>query len=385
VAAIDPLPDVRTARRRFPATDDLAYFNTAATGLASRAVADALHTAVDDWTARGFDFVRGEEAAERSRAAVGRILGVDATDVALIPSVSTAAGMIAAQLGPAVPGQNVVIGEREYSSNHFPWRMLAHKGYDVHQVPFRNGGIEPDDVAPCVDGGTVVVAVSAVQTATGHRTDLGAIGALTRDVGAILFVDGAQLVGALPVGRDLAAIDVLATSDHKFLLHAGRGMGYCYLSPAVQHRITPVVPGWKAGRVPFESYFGPRMDLSPTASRFDHSISWVAAIGNEAALGVFDDFGIEAIGTRNRELTAYLTAALTDVGVVPVALPEVNRSTIVSVPLGADDGTRILAGLRERGIVASVRDGNLRLSVHLYNDEHDVARVVQALGELRRP
>jgi selenocysteine lyase/cysteine desulfurase len=23
----------------------------------------------------------------------------------------------------------------------------------------------------------------------------------------------------------------LATPDHKFLLHAGRGMGYCYLSP----------------------------------------------------------------------------------------------------------------------------------------------------------
>ena len=79
--------------------------------------------------------------------AVARLIGADAADIALIPSVSSAAGLVAAQFGPAEPGQNVVIGEREYSSNHFPWRQLAHKGYDVRQVPFRNGGLEPDDVA----------------------------------------------------------------------------------------------------------------------------------------------------------------------------------------------------------------------------------------------
>ena len=37
--------------------------------------------------------------------------------------------------------------QREYSSNHYPWRLLAGQGYDVRQVPFRNGGLEPADVA----------------------------------------------------------------------------------------------------------------------------------------------------------------------------------------------------------------------------------------------
>ena len=49
-------------------------------------------------------------------------------------------------------------------------------------------------------------------------------------------------------------------------------MGYCYLSRAVQDRFHPIGPGWKAGRAPFESFFGPTMDLSPTASRFDHLV-----------------------------------------------------------------------------------------------------------------
>jgi selenocysteine lyase/cysteine desulfurase len=300
----------------------------------------------------------------------------------LIMSVSAAAGLVAAQFGPASHGQNVVIGEREYSSNHYPWRQLMGKGYEVRQVPFRNGGLEPDDVELRVDRGTVLVAFSGVQTATGHRSEIGAISSIARREGAIVFVDGSQLVGALPVSEDLDGVDVLAVSDHKFLLHAGRGLGYCYLSREAQDRFVPINAGWKAARVPLESFFGPRMDLSATASRFDNSISWLAAIGNEAALSVFDLFGAEAIYERNRELAAILRASLFEVGWPPLDLPEVNRSSIVSVPLGGTEPTRVLAELRRRDIVCSARDGNLRLAIHFYNHEDDIARLASALREL---
>lgn len=380
VAAISPPSDVRTARERFPATDTLAYFNTAVVGLASRALAAAYHRAVDEWVESGFDYVRGEEAAERARAAVAGLIGADPADVALIASVSAAAGMVASQLGPARPRENVVIGEQEYSSNHFPWRMLAARGYDVRQVPFHDGGLEPDVVARYVDGGTVVVAYSAVQSASGHRTDLRAVGAIAREVGAIAFVDGSQLVGALPVAPELDAIDVLATSDHKFLLNAGRGMGYCYLSAAAQARFTPVTPGWKAGRVPFDSFYGPMMELSPTASRFDNSISWLAAIGDAAALEVFADFGPGPIYARNAELADALRRAVRAFGGTRVSAGGERGSTIVSVALD-DDPERVVSALRARSIAAATRDGNLRLSVHCYNDEDDIERVVRALHE----
>src|SRR6185437_2465268 len=150
--------DIGEARLLFPATGDRAYFNTAAVGLASRRLADTYHACIDNWTASGFDFVRGEEAATTARAAVARLIGAGASDIALIPSVSAAAGLVAAQFGPAGPGENVVIGEREYSSNHFPWRQLTRKGYDVRQVPFRNGGLEPEDVGERTDAGTRLVA-----------------------------------------------------------------------------------------------------------------------------------------------------------------------------------------------------------------------------------
>ena len=380
----DPAPaarvaDICDARRLFPATAGRAYFNTAAVGLASRQLTGTYHEFIDEWAAAGLDYSRGEQAAGEARSAVARLIGADAADIALIPSVSSAAGLVAAQFGLARPGESIVIGQREYSSNHFPWRQLASKGYDVRQVPFRNGGLEPDDIARRVDDGTRLVAFSGVQSATGHRSDVAAISGLARAAEAIVFVDGSQLVGALPVAGDLRHVDVLVAPDHKFLLNAGRGMGYCYLSPAAQARFTPVSAGWRAGSVPFDSFFGPAMNLSATASRFDSSISWLAAIGNQAALAVFDDFGPGAIYARNHELTARLRAALTGIGWDPVDLPERNQSTIVSVPLGDSAAARLPIALSEQGVICSVRDGNLRLAVHFYNHEDDIERLVTTL------
>ena len=385
----DPVPAARTAgirdaRRLFPATAGQVYFNTAAVGLASRRLADTYHEFIDEWTATGFDYSRGEEAAGNARSAVARLIGASASDIALIPSVSSAAGLVAAQFGPAHPGESIVIGQREYSSNHFPWRQLAGKAYDVRQVPFRNGGLEPEDVAKRVDAGTRLVAFSGVQSATGHRSDIAAISGMAREVGAIVFVDGSQMVGALPVAHELRHVDVLVAPDHKFLLNAGRGMGYCYLSPAVQARFTPVNAGWRAASVPFDSFFGPQMKLSATASRFDNSISWLAAIGNQAALTIFDGYGPSTIYARNHELTTKLRAALTNFGWDPVDLPEHNRSTIVSLPIGDSGPSQLLSALSEQRIICSVRDGNMRLAIHFYNHEDDIERLVTTITSASR-
>lgn len=374
--------DVTEARRLFPATGSMAYFNTAAVGLTSRAAAEACHGYVDEWTRLGPDWVRGEAAAENARISVAALMGADVTDVALIPSVSGAAGLVAGQFGPAHAGENVVIGEREYSSNHFPWRLLARKGYEVRQVPFRNGGLEADDVDRQIDERTCLVAFSAVQSATGHRSDIQAISNLGRAVHAWVFVDGSQLVGASSLGDELELVDVLATADHKYLMNAGRGMGYCYLSANAQDRFTPTNAGWKAGAVPSESFFGPTMELSSTASRFDSSISWLAAVGNEAALSVFDSFGAEAVYQRNRVLSDRLRAALTEVGWEPADSPEANRSTIVTVPLRNRHAAPLLMELKQRGVICAARDGNLRLAVHFYNHEDDIDQVAEALSEL---
>jgi selenocysteine lyase/cysteine desulfurase len=44
-----------------------------------------------------------------------------------------------------------------------------------------------------------------------------------------------------------------------------------------------------------------------------------------------------------------------------------------------------VSALRGQGIICSARDGNLRLSVHFYNHEDDIARLVATLASTDRP
>jgi len=66
--------DVRDARLFYPATEQRAYFNTAAVGLATRSVADAYRAFVSEWMTNGLDFVRGEAAAENARSSVATLM-----------------------------------------------------------------------------------------------------------------------------------------------------------------------------------------------------------------------------------------------------------------------------------------------------------------------
>jgi len=63
-------------------------------------------------------------------------------------------------------------------------------------------------------------------------------------------------------------------------------------------------------------------------------------------------------------------------------LPEANRSSIVSVPLGDAEPTHLLAEMKRRGVVCSARDGNLRLAVHLYNHKDDIDQITSALSQV---
>jgi cysteine desulfurase/selenocysteine lyase len=371
--------DLSTVRALFPATRQVAYLNTAAVGLASTRLTETYARVLQAWTENAFDYVRGEAAATAARAAVARLIGASVADVALVPSVSAAAGLVAAQFLPAAPGENLIVGEREYSSNHFPWRQLAARGYDIRLAAFRDGGVLPDEITRHADGGTRLIAVSAVQSATGHRTDLAAISRIAREHDALLFVDASQSVGALDVTADTSVADFMAFSDHKFLLNAGRGMGYLYIRRERQPHLVPFGAGWRAGDDPFASFFGPRMVLSETASRFDASISWLAAIGDSVCLELIQETGPTEIYARNRDLSDRLRSSLAERGLAPQDPGPGGRSHIVAVPLPPERLEDAAARLHTHGVAAALRGGSLRFSVHFYNDEEDVERAVRAL------
>src|SRR4030095_14580901 len=91
-----------------------------------------------------------------------------------------------------------------------------------------------------------------------------------------------------------------------------------------------------------------------------------------AACGILRRCGIQALLERTAELSRRLHDALEANHCAVRPFPQRHRSTILSVPV--DDAEAVMARLRAANVVASVRAGRIRLSVHFYNIEGEMGR-----------
>jgi len=128
------------------------YLNTAAMAAGCAPVRAAYTQALERWAAGRFDWSQAERAGEAARAGFARLIGARASEIAIVPSVSAAAGLVAMSLAPPKPGENILVGAGEFSSNYFPWRVLEARGYDVRAVPFDEHGPSEERFASGMSG-----------------------------------------------------------------------------------------------------------------------------------------------------------------------------------------------------------------------------------------
>jgi len=103
-----------------------------------------------------------------------------------------------------------------------------------------------------------------------------------------------------------------------------------------------------------------------------------------AALDYLQSIGFENIRNRIAELTDYLLEGLKKSAaeiVSPTDRPE-ERSPIVSFSLGAENRDYVRKLARE-SIMVSLRDGNIRVAVNIFNNFEDIDRLLSALQEMR--
>jgi selenocysteine lyase/cysteine desulfurase len=95
-------------------------------------------------------------------------------------------------------------------------------------------------------------------------------------------------------------------------------------------------------------------------------------------MALVEQAGVGAIEAHVRGLVDALLAGLDELGatvVTPRAAGE--RGPLVCV--ASTDEHALVAALHDERIVTSSRDGNLRISLHVYNVEDDVERVLAGL------
>ena len=112
--------NVDEIRELFPGLKNTIYLNTATMNIGCTPAREAYERAVEQWSAGRFDWPEAEKAGEEARGIFAKIVGAERQDVAIVPSVSVAAGIVAANMPPAARGENVVVADMEFASNYYP-------------------------------------------------------------------------------------------------------------------------------------------------------------------------------------------------------------------------------------------------------------------------
>jgi len=370
-----PSPDFDAYRSEFPIVREQLAFNHAGVSPTSQRAATAIREWSEDLLLHGVRYERGWEArTEATRALAARIIGAAPEEIAFVRNTGHGLGLVAEGLDWR-PGDEVAVAASiEYPSNVYPWLHLRDRGVSVREIEAREGGVTPEAVAAAITPRTRLVAVSSVQFASGHRTDLEAIGALCERAGVLFCVDGIQSVGCIPVDVKKCRIHFLSADSHKWMLGVA-GIGFFYVDRNVLPRVRPVLVGWRSTTDAWnfnQSHF----ELRPDATKFEEgSLSYTGIYALHAALGLLLEVGMDAVAARIRELLVHADAELRALGCATGPTPE-HRAGILTFLPPRGDVTALAAHLTEHLVSFSLRRGRIRLSPHFYNQPAEVDRVV---------
>ena len=383
----------------FPGARDQVYFDCAARGLLPRRSRAAIDAMLDRRMDGSTDKESSFGIVERVRAGFARMINAEPDEIAMTKNVSEGLNAIAAALD-LKPGDNVITCPAlEHPNNVYPWLHLRERlGVEVRTVAPRDGHIPVDAIQAAMDGRTRCVAVASVSFSPGFRTDLAPLGRACRANGTFFLVDGVQSLGI--VDTDVRALDIdgLAVSTQKGLLGL-YGMGLLYCRRDLAERMRPVYLarfGVDLGDAHEASMGSDNYRLMPGARRFDlGNHNYTAAAAAAESIDLLNDIGTRAIEAHVGALTRRLGQGVLDLG-LPIAggAPGPHLTSLLCIGRhgagghdSTDDGEMadLSAWLKENRVQHSIRRGLIRMSLHLYNTDADVDRVLDLAGAwLRR-
>ena len=366
-------------RDAFPACEGRTYLNCAAVAPGSTRVRAAINAWLDDHVAQG-NMASGQwwTRAAEARARTAALIGASPEEVAFVRSTSHGLAMVAEGLDWR-PGDEVAVASAiEYPSNVYAWKHLADRGVRLREIRAVDGAVTPEAVEDAIGPRTRLVAVSSVQFASGHRTDVDAIGRLCRDRDVLFVVDAIQQAGAFPIDVKASGIHAMAACSHKWMLGL-LGIGFLYVDRDLLARLRPVLVGWHSVEDPF-AFDGTRFDLRSDASRLEEAApSFPLVYGLGAAVEMLLDAGVADVASHITGLLDRAANALEAIGCEVSPAPE-HRAGILMIKPAADVDA-LAEACAERNIAVSVRRGRLRLSPHLYNNEDDIDALVELLRD----
>jgi len=288
------------------------------------------------------------------------------------------------------PGDEILLTEMEHHSNLVPWQFAAQAtGATLRFIPLaEDGTLDLSGLESLLTERTKLLGVSGMSNVLGTMPPLERLAAAAHAVGAVIVVDGAQLVPHATVDVQALDIDFLTISGHKML--GPTASGGLYGRRELLERMDPFLGG---GEMILEVY-PDRSTFKAPPWKFEAGTMNIAEeIGLAAAIEYLEELGMRAVRRHEQEITAYAIARLTEAGATVFGPRDVEqRGGAVSfwfkdihphdlAQILDQEGVCIRAGhhcaqplMRVLGVPATAR-----ASFYIYNSNDEVDALVGAL------
>jgi L-cysteine/cystine lyase len=318
-----------------------------------------------------------------ARAGIAAVLTTDIQSIAL--TRATTEGMnIAAWSIDWRPGDRIATTNQEHPGGLGPLVAVRDRfGVELDIADIGDGGNDDRTLAAlaaAIRPETRLVAVSHVLWTTGARLPIARIAKLARESGAVVAIDGAQAVGAIPVNVDEIGADFYALSGQKWLL-GPEGTGALWVAPAALEHARPSHAGWFAfERIGLDG----RVDWQPDARRFETSGFHPPSVAGFArSCGWLSMYvGLTWIHDRGTSLARIAADRLASIPGVAVLTPRDRMATLVSFRIAGWPSGQALDELGAR-VFAMARFieplDAIRISVGFFNTEAEIERFAGAV------
>jgi L-cysteine/cystine lyase len=369
------------------------YFNTGTIGplpaFAHQAMMRAVNAELGDLRTTFEGFLSFLDFAASLRARLGRVVGADASEIALTHGTTEGINIALWGLGWK-RGDSVVTTNVEHGSVLIPLYQL-HQRYDlnIHFVDAASG--DPDRIlaamAPAIRPGVQLVIVPHIPKETGAILPVREITELAHHAGALVLVDAAQAVGAIPVDLHTLGVDYYAFSGHKWLC-GPVGTGGLYVSSSAMHMLRPT---YVADGNPYMRDDPGTLELGEKANRYEVGGYSRSALHGLAASVTWlsEEFGFDIIYRRIQEIREYFVDRISRIPEVELMAPPSRLAGIVSFRISGVESKECIEYLSGRDVFFSLLPdiSAIRVSCGFFNTPEQVDRAIELIGEIipRKP
>jgi len=369
----------------FSLPPDITYLNCAYMAPLPKAVEAAGHEGVarkaHPFEIKPPDFFSGVEKLKKLFARLVHV--ADSERIAVIPSVSYGMANVVHNAHLA-SGQNVVMPGEVFPSNYYSWqRGAAECGAEIRMVEAPGGSATRcaewnARLLEAIDARTAAVALPQVHWTDGTLFDLPALRQKTREVGALLVVDGTQSVGAYPFDVQEIQPDALICGGYKWCL-GPYGIGMAYYGERFDGG-TPVEENWmhRLNSEDFQGLVKYQPLYKPKAHRYSvgENSQFIHVPMLAAALELLMRWGVENIQNYCSALSAPYLGELKNLG-CQIEDPAHRSGHLIGVRLPAGVEMEVLkSAIAAANIYVSFRGNSMRIAPNLYNDARDFERLL---------